>query len=129
MQFTVQKTINAPAKIIYSAWLNSVEHSKMTGGKAKTTDKLNSKFTAWDGYITGKNVELIPNSYIKQVWRTSEFAKNQPDSILELKFIKISSKKTKVILKHSKLEDIDIHYKKGWGTHYFTPMKEYFESK
>ena len=129
MYFKIQKTINIPAKIIYNAWLNGKEHSNMTGGKATAANKINGKFTAWDGYISGKNLELVPHNYIKQAWRTSEFKKNQPDSILELTFIKITANKTKVILKHSNLEEIDIHYKKGWGTHYFTPMKKYFELK
>tara|TARA_X000000950_G_C13694516_1_gene569507 strand:+ start:80 stop:313 length:234 start_codon:yes stop_codon:yes gene_type:complete len=49
---------------IYNAWLDSKLHSQMTGGEAQCSTDVSSPFTAWDGYITGKNVELIENKKI-----------------------------------------------------------------
>ena len=43
---------------IYAAMLSGPKHSKMTGGKATGSAKVGGKFTAWDGYISGLNVEL-----------------------------------------------------------------------
>ena len=45
--------------IIYNAWLSSKEHSLFTGGKAKISAEEGGKFSAWDGYITGKTIKLI----------------------------------------------------------------------
>ena len=54
----------------------------MTGAKAKASKKVGAAFSAWDGYIVGKNVELVPGKRIVQSWRTSEFGPNDPDSTI-----------------------------------------------
>ena len=33
----------------------------MTGGEAIASDQINARFSAWDDYITGTNIELIKN--------------------------------------------------------------------
>lgn len=126
MQFTVSVTINAPARVIYKGWLNGREHSRMTGGKATGSSKVNGRFTAWDGYVSGRNVELRPSRLIRQSWRTTEFKDDQEDSMLRIELIPKGKNKTKVVLTHSKLMKGDLHYKQGWRRHYFQPMKKYF---
>lgn len=125
-QITLSATFPVPPKRIYKAWLNSKEHSAMTGGGARTSAKVGGKFTAWDGYISGKNLELIANKRILQSWRASEFPKEQPGSLLLIKFEKTKSG-TRVTLVHSEVPDgTGAAYKKGWKDFYFEPMKTYF---
>ncbi len=38
----------------------------MTSGKAFSTNKVGENFTAGDGYISGKNLELMENEKIVQ---------------------------------------------------------------
>ena len=64
MTFTIKTTLKASAKDIYNAWLSSKGHSSMTGADAKVSNKVGGSFTAWDGYIFGKNYLLEPNSKI-----------------------------------------------------------------
>ena len=73
MEFTVSTTIKESAEIIYNAWLNSEEHSKMIGDDAVASNNIGGKFSAWDEYITGTNVELVPFKKIVQLWRTTGF--------------------------------------------------------
>ena len=101
----------------------------MTGGDASCTKRKNSTFTAWDGYITGTNLELKENSYIKQAWRTVEFKEEQPDSILEISLTAKGKGQTLLTLVHSALSVNDNKYKQGWIDSYFNPMKEYFDKK
>ena len=54
----VSAVIPAKPAEIYKAWLSSKGHSAMTGSAAKVTGKVGGKFTAWDGYIFGKTLEL-----------------------------------------------------------------------
>ncbi len=116
-------------KVIYSAWLNSKEHSKMTGSKAKVNPKLNSSFSAWDGYITGKTTDLKPNKKIIQKWRTTEFPEDAPDSILEIG-LEETPGGTKMTMEHKNLpEGQSASYKNGWEEYYFKPMEEYFKIK
>ena len=125
MKFTLKTTIKASARKIYSAWLSSEGHTKMTGGKATTSDKIGDTFTAWDGYIQGENLILEENKRIVQSWRTSEFEDHEDDSQIEIVLLE-NGGKTELILKHTQLPESGEHYKKGWDEHYFQLMKAYF---
>jgi activator of HSP90 ATPase len=119
-------TLPVSAETLYRSWLNSKAHSAFTGAEAKASSKVNGKFSAWDGYISGKNLELVPNKKIVQSWRTSEFPSNAPDSILEVTFEEKNGK-TKLSLYHHGLQKGDAKkYTSGWKQFYFEPMTEYF---
>ena len=128
MEFTVETVINVSPEKLYRAWLDSDEHSEMTGGDALITDELNDKFTAWNGYIWGTNLELKPHEYIRQSWRTTDFEEDQDYSTLEI-FFEPTEEGTKIILKHSGLSENDEKYKQGWQDNYFIPMKSYFKGQ
>jgi uncharacterized protein YndB with AHSA1/START domain len=126
---SLQLSINLPvsAAKLYKAWLSSKEHTAFTGSAAKTSAKMGGNHTAWDGYIEGKNLELVPGKKIVQSWRTSEFAENAPDSVLELN-LEEKAGTTTLHLHHHHLQKGDAKkYKQGWKDHYFAPMKEYFK--
>jgi activator of HSP90 ATPase len=119
-------TLPVTPKTLYRAWLDSKEHSNFTGGIAEIERRVGSKFTAWDGYIEGENLELLLNKRIVQSWRTNEFPEGSPNSKLEITFNEVKNG-TKVSLIHSDLPEGDgAKYRKGWKEHYFNPMKEYF---
>jgi activator of HSP90 ATPase len=112
-------------KIIYDAWLNSEEHSKMTGSTAVFTKEIGGLFTAWDGYISGKNVALTPNREIIQEWRTTEFSDEQASSKLTI-HLEEAPKGCELTLTHTNIPSGQSDYEKGWTDFYFTPMREYF---
>jgi activator of HSP90 ATPase len=126
MEFTITTTINATAKQIYKSWLSTQGHTKMTGGVAFLSDKVGDSFTAWDGYITGKNMALEPYNRIVQSWRSSNFEAHEPDSQIEVT-LNEGDGETELTLTHSNVPNSGEHYIKGWDEHYFTPMKKYFE--
>ena len=121
-------TFPVSPEVIYNAWLNSKEHSVMTGAMA-TASKLKGKyFSAWDGYISGFNLKLTPYSEIVQSWRSTEFSNEAPDSVLTVKLEKVE-KGTKVTIIHSDVpHGTGAAYKQGWKDFYFKPMKVYFSS-
>src|SRR6516164_7936987 len=80
--FTLTTTIPASAQDIYDAWLNSLAHSEMTGGQASMSDEIDAEVSAWDGYITGRNLELVPGERIVQSWRTTHFRDEHGTSII-----------------------------------------------
>jgi len=125
----VSAVIPAPAQEIYDAWLSGKGHGAMTGSPAKGSAKVGGKFSAWDGYIEGKNLELVPHSLIVQAWRTGDFAADAPDSRLEVSLAPAKDG-TKVTLKHTGIPAGQADgYKEGWIDYYFTPMKEHFSKK
>jgi len=97
----------------------------MTGGEADISDKIGGSFTAWDGYIEGKNLVLEPYNRIVQSWRTSEFEDHEGDSEIEI-ILAESGAETELTLIHRNLPEHGEQYKQGWGDNYFLPMKDYF---
>jgi uncharacterized protein YndB with AHSA1/START domain len=119
--------IPVPPQRVFHAWLDSKEHGGFTGGGEAIIDPHpGGSFTAWDGYINGKTLEIEPSKRILQSWRTTEFSENDPDSQLELLF-KPVQEGTQLTLIHTNIPDGQAEsYKQGWLDYYFKPMQEYF---
>ena len=56
----------------------------MTGGKAIVDPAIGGHHSAWDGYITGQNLELDPARRIVQSWRSTDFPLGSGDSHLDV---------------------------------------------
>ncbi len=120
-------TFPIPVEQLYTAWLDSKQHSAMTGGEAHCSDQLGEAFTAWDGYITGKNLRLDPGIRIIQSWRTMDFQEDDSFSRLELRFESVNLG-SQLTLLHSEIPDGQPDYARGWEEHYFAPMRAYFSA-
>ena len=124
--FTLVEVIAAKPPKLYQAWLSSEGHTAMTGSPANVDSNVGGEFSAWDGYIFGKTLELTPNQRIVQSWRTSEFPEDAPDSHVEVDLEEVPEG-TKLTLTHSNMpEDQVDSYRQGWEDFYFKPMREYF---
>ena len=125
-EFTLTSVMPASAQEIYEAWLDSLAHSQMTGGKALMSDEIDAEVSAWDGYITGRNLHLVPHERIVQSWRTSRFTEDHEDSVITLS-LEETDEGTLLILVHSNVPDDQTSYERGgWEANYFKPMKDYF---
>jgi uncharacterized protein YndB with AHSA1/START domain len=124
--FTLTATIPATAVEIFEAWLDSIGHSEMTGGEATMSDEVGAEVTAWDGYISGRNLELVRGERIVQSWRTTEFADEDEDSIITVVLREVDEV-TLLTLEHSNVPDAHRSYEEGgWQSNYFEPMVAYF---
>jgi len=111
---------------LYQAWLDSQSHSDFTGAQAVIDPVVGGEFSAWDGYISGKTLELEPFRRILQSWRTTDFQESEPDSTIEILFEPVDGK-ARLILNHSNIPEGQAEsYRQGWEDYYFTPMLEYF---
>jgi activator of HSP90 ATPase len=121
--------IPAEPKAVYAAWMSSSGHGAMTGSGARIAARAGGAFSAWDGYISGKTLELEKDARIVQTWRTTEFGPDDPDSNLEV-LLQATRGGTKVTLVHTNIPvGHGEEYRKGWIDFYFRPMKEYFASR
>jgi len=124
--FKLSVTLKASAREVYDAWLSTDGHTKMTGSAANVEGRIGGAFSAWDGYIFGKTLELEAPRRIVQAWRTTEFPEDAPDSRVEI-LLEEAKGKTKLTLIHSDMPEDQVEaYQQGWKDFYFTPMKEYF---
>jgi activator of HSP90 ATPase len=122
----LKETFLATPKEIFSAWLDSEKHTAMTGGTAICSTKINDEFSAWDGYISGKNISIIENKEIIQEWRTTEFKESDKNSELILKFQE-NERGCQITLIHNNIPEGQSDYEQGWIKHYFEPMKAFFK--
>ena len=116
----IKHKVFIPAKSaqVYDAYVNAKKHSDFTGGKATCDPKVGGRFTAWDGYIIGKNLELTRGKKILQEWTTTERPKGYPPSILELSFIS-KEDGTELTMTHSKVPAEQVEsYRQGWIDYY-----------
>jgi uncharacterized protein YndB with AHSA1/START domain len=124
--FKLSCTLPASPEAVYDAWLDSAAHSAMTGARAKIVKGVGGAYSAWDGYITGKTVELIPGQRIVQSWRTTEFAGDDPDSTITVELAPVRTG-ARLTLTHSGVPDRQTSYEDGgWHDNYFAPMKAHF---
>ena len=123
--FEVTDIIPAAPEAIYTAWLDSAGHAAMTGAPAQASAIPGEPFSAWDGYISGTNLELEPGKRILQARRTTAFPSGAPDSRLEI-LLAAHIGGTQVTIRHSALPEDGMQYYQGWIDFYFNPMKAYF---
>jgi len=126
---TIRQKITLAAKPIevYEAFVDSRKHSSFTGSKATGEGRVGAKFTAWDGYISGKFLKLEKGKRIVQEWVTTEWPDGYPPSRFELTLREVKGG-TEVSMVHSEVpteqfEDI----KGGWNEFYWKPLKNYFK--
>jgi activator of HSP90 ATPase len=124
--FEMTTLIPATPEAVYNAWLKGELVAAFTGSAAEGDTLPGSIFTAWDGYISGTNLELEPPRRILQAWRTTEFPEGSPESRLEL-LLEPAPEGTTLRLLHSNIPDGQgDDYREGWEEYYFSPIKKYF---
>ena len=101
METIRQKVIIVAKPIeVYEAFVDAKKHSAFTGSKATGEGRVGAKFTAWDGYIYGKFLELEEGKKIIQEWVTTEWPEGYPPSRFELTFREVKGG-TEVTMIHS----------------------------
>jgi uncharacterized protein YndB with AHSA1/START domain len=124
----VSTTIPAAPTTLYLAWLSSERHSAMTGAAANIDPNVGSKFTACNGYISGKLVILDLGRRIVMSWRTTDFPREAPDSRVEVHMEAIGGS-TRLTVLHTEIpEGQGEQYRAVWNDKYFTPMRTFFSS-
>ena len=121
--------IDASPLAVYEAYVDPKKHAAFTGQSATGALKPGGRFSAGDGYITGKYLALEEGKRVLQEWKTTEWPRGYPPSLLELTF-KAKGKQTVLTMVHSKVpEEQTDYYSDGWKEFYWKPMKEYFAKK
>jgi len=119
-------TIKATPHEVYEALMDSRKHSKFTGAKASISRKIGGKFKAYGDYISGVNLDLVPDKKIIQSWRGSDWVKGHYSKVtFSLKKVKNG---TRLTFRQSGLPEK--YYKdinQGWRDYYWKPMKELLE--
>lgn len=121
-------TIRASPHEVYEALLDSKIFTTFSGDRAKIDRGVGGTFSAFNGYVKGKNKELISDQKIVQEWQADEegWPKNH-FSIVTI-VLTLTDEGTRLDFTQDKLpqacaEDIA----KGWEENYWQPLKQYLE--
>lgn len=118
--------IHASPQKIYSALMSSNEFSQVTGAAADIAEEEGGKFSCFDGQVTGRHVELVPNERIIQAWRVGPW----PEGTYSIVKFEISGSgdSATVNLEHAGFpEGAAEHLEVGWHNMYWKPLKAYLK--
>ena len=119
-------TIPVAPTTLYFAWIDSTHHSSMTGMTAKIDPVVGAKYSAANGYVTGKLVILDLGRRIVMSWRTTDFPRDAVDSRVEVHFETVGPS-TRLLILHTEIpEGQSEKYKALWNEKYIAPMRAYF---
>jgi uncharacterized protein YndB with AHSA1/START domain len=123
--FRLSCTLPYSPEAVYDAWVDSGRHGEMTGAPASIGKRAGDRYSAWDGYIMGKTLELVPDTRIVQSWGAADFDESEPDSTIAA-HLEPTKSGTRLTLTHSGVPDGQNYETGGWRHFYFSPMKAYF---
>jgi activator of HSP90 ATPase len=119
-------TIKASPHDVYEALMDSKKHAKFTGGKASISRKVGGKFTAFDDYCEGVNLELVPDKKIVQSWRANDWPEGHYSQAAFA--LKATPGGTNLTFTQTGVpEDQYDAISQGWRDYYWAPMKEMLE--
>ncbi len=127
---TIRQTVTFKAgpHDVYEALMDSDKHSQFTGDKASISREIGGKFSAFDGYSEGVNLELVPDKKIVQKWRASDWLEGHYSKVtfaLEEAGDRTRLTFTQTGVPEEEYEDVS----QGWRDYYWEPMKEMLEKR
>jgi activator of HSP90 ATPase len=117
--------LKASPGALFDAFLDSTEHSALTGAPAKISRRVGAPFTAFGGQLRGRNLLVVPKRMIVQAWRSRHWKTSDPDSILILCFGG-SPGGGRIDLVHVNVPAHDHKgVSQGWPKYYWKPWKKH----
>ena len=124
---TIRQTVlfKVSSHEVFEALMDSKKHSKFSGAKASISRKIGGKFSVYNGYAAGKNLEIIPDKKIIQSWCASDWDEAAISTVVfEFSTIKSGSR---LQFTHSQIPAEHAEsIAQGWKDFYWKPMKEMF---
>jgi uncharacterized protein YndB with AHSA1/START domain len=133
-----EPVFKASRKRVYEALTDANQFGKVvqlsaamqTGGMKTGTASVTisreagGAFSAFGGYVTGRQIELVPNERIVQVWRAGSW---DPGSFSIARFVLVEQgTETKVKFDHTGFPKGQAeHLAEGWRINYWEPLAKY----
>ncbi len=117
--------VKATPHEVYETLMDSKKHSRLTGDKAKISRKVGGAISAYGDYIEGKNLDLVPDKKIVQLWRASDWDEGYFSTVT----FQLSETKTGTKLAFTQKgvpSDQAAEIKKGWIDFYWAPLRLMF---
>lgn len=113
----IQQSVMLPASAerLIEMYLDPAEHAAFTGKPVTIGAEAGSEFSAFDGMLTGRILQVVPKRLIVQAWRSANWNADDLDSTLILTF-----------WPEGEQGRIDL-VNEGWDKYYWTPWRAYLQ--
>ena len=118
------RTVQFDKVVRLSAAMNSGMKQKLGAEPTRVNPVAGGAFALFGGYVTGRQVELVPNQRIVQAWRAGSWA---PGVYSIAKFeLTPQGSGTKLIFDHTGFPPGEAqHLAEGWKGNYWEPLAKY----
>ena len=122
LEVTIPKA--APEQV-YELLTNGAKFGGATGRPAKGGEAPGAYFTLFDGWLEGRQVELVPSTRISQAWRFTDW---EPGIYSMVRFtLTAEGDGTKMALFQDGVpENVHEHVRTNWTAFYFEPLIKHF---
>jgi activator of HSP90 ATPase len=111
---------------LYEALMDSEKHAAFTNSEALISREVGGDYSAYAGYINGKNLELVLDQKIAQTWRAADWPENFYSKVVFQ--ITQDPDGTRLDFSHSGVPDgTEDEFAQGWIENYWDPLHEYLE--
>jgi activator of HSP90 ATPase len=111
---------------VYEALMDSGLHAAFTNSEAEISREVGGAYKTYGGYISGKNLELLPNQKIIQSWRADDWPEDYYSVVTFL--LRADGGGTRLDFSHANVpEGTEEEFTQGWIENYWEPLKAYFE--
>lgn len=110
---------------VYRALTDEAEHAAFTGAPATISPDEGGACSWHGGYITGRNIELVPSERIVQVWR----AQNWEPGVYSVICYRLQAHEGGTLVRFDQAghpEGTNQHLEVGWHQKYWRPLEAYF---
>ena len=119
-------TFKAAPEDVYELLMDSRKHARFTGEKARISREVGGKVMAYEGYVQGINLEVVPGKKVVQCWRGSDWpAGHFSKASFALEKVKGGTRLT--FIQSGIPDDQYEPIKEGWKEHYWEKMKAFLE--
>ena len=110
---------------VYEALMDSKKHAEFTRSPAVIGRGVGDAFSAFDGWASGTNLELIPDKKIVQKWRADDWP---PEHYSTVTFeLQAEGRETRLDFAQTDIpEDLYPELETGWVEYYWDNLVAYF---
>ena len=108
---------------VFEALMDEKQHAALTKGEARISRHIGGAFTTFDGWASGKQVELVPDKKIVQSWRAEDW----PAGTVSMCTYTLSEVKDGTRIQFIQTDVPKAFVKsvaKGWNDFYWRPLKK-----
>jgi len=121
--------LNTTPHEVYEIFMDSQKHSQLTNSNAQISREVDGEFTVWDGSIHGKDLTLIPDKKIVQLWRAEDAGWPEGHFSTVTFIFTAQGDKTKLSITHKDIPVSDYkNVEQGWREYYLQALEKKFNS-